>query len=546
MTTRIRVGVGALCLAASLALLAANFSSVAAAKPAKSPLTGKLSKPGYTVIALAASGKATSVVTKHRKFKLRPPAKRVTLQLRAKDGTYAGPIVVDEAKKGKRAILGVKVGAKLGKVKVKARKGYAKLTRALPKRWLDPKRWARARKGVPIGAGRFGRVRSRHTHGGAPGDLDLDGIPDPLDVDDDGDLVLDNLDRSPAGGGARAAEGCGPNNFYCQTISSNLAPANPEQTVNANAGSTPGQVDAVLSRLGVLRMAILGNSAELDCGGQPDPANPDGWIGGLPYCTRGGTGALFISGPAQPFPGPPGGQFDPDADGFGTMTPSYGPTDFFLKHGATTAQIKTGDILTQRITIDGTETQVPATINYIFSTVPALVSYSDTAGNSSTASYPVAHGDPGTTGNGFPVSAPAGQDVVLTLTFWRPQRQPIAGSDPPTAQWMDIGHLTYSAYAPAAGHPALAGGCPQSTFSTTDPDLAPPTLPLLGTGGLADLKDDQVSSPSNTLTYKLNLSQCLAANGLSFNPGDEQTINFMAVAGATDTAEQQGISFKRQ
>src|SRR5207247_2254940 len=157
---------------------------------------------GYTVIALAASGKATSVVAKRGKFRLRPPAKRLTLQLRAKNGVYAGPIVVGRAKKGKRAIVGVRAGAKLGKVTVKRRKGYARLKGKLPKRFLDAKRQARAKKGVPIGAGRFGRVRSRHAHGGAPGDSDLDGIPDPLDVDDDGDLILDNLDHSPTGGGA--------------------------------------------------------------------------------------------------------------------------------------------------------------------------------------------------------------------------------------------------------------------------------------------------------------------------------------------------------
>ena len=36
----------------------------------------------------------------------------MTLQLRAKDGSYAGPIVV--GRKGKRAIVGIKAGAKLG------------------------------------------------------------------------------------------------------------------------------------------------------------------------------------------------------------------------------------------------------------------------------------------------------------------------------------------------------------------------------------------------------------------------------------------------
>src|SRR5437867_3990827 len=151
---------GALCAAAVVALL---FALVTAplAEAAKKPITGKLSKPGYTVIALAANGKASSARAKPRKFKLRRPAKRVTLHLRAKDGTYAGPIVVAKKKKGKSAILGVKAGAKLGKVKVKRGKGFAKVKRKPPKKFVDAKRKARAKKGVPIGAGKFGRVRSK-------------------------------------------------------------------------------------------------------------------------------------------------------------------------------------------------------------------------------------------------------------------------------------------------------------------------------------------------------------------------------------------------
>ena len=43
-------------------------------------------------------------------------AGRVTLHLRAPNGTYAGPIVVGRRKKGKRAIVGVKAGARLGEL----------------------------------------------------------------------------------------------------------------------------------------------------------------------------------------------------------------------------------------------------------------------------------------------------------------------------------------------------------------------------------------------------------------------------------------------
>ena len=115
--------VGALCAAFSLALLVAN------APAAPKPITGKLSKPGYTVIALAAKGEARVVLAGRGRFSLRPPTKRpptrrVTLHLRAPNGSYAGPIVIGRKKKGRRAIVGVKAGAQLGRVTVRA--GYAR------------------------------------------------------------------------------------------------------------------------------------------------------------------------------------------------------------------------------------------------------------------------------------------------------------------------------------------------------------------------------------------------------------------------------------
>jgi hypothetical protein len=103
---------GAYFVAALLALLA--VSAPAGATPKR--ISGTLSKRGYTVIALAANGKATAVRVKQRGFRLRPPAKRVTLHLRTRNGRYGGPIVIGRERKGKRAILGVRAGARLGRV----------------------------------------------------------------------------------------------------------------------------------------------------------------------------------------------------------------------------------------------------------------------------------------------------------------------------------------------------------------------------------------------------------------------------------------------
>jgi hypothetical protein len=523
MGAMIRICSVAICFAIAPLLLA---TSSAGAKP--KPITGKLSKPGYTVIALSASGRARSVQAKHGRFRVKPPAKRVTLHLRASDGTYAGPIVV--GREGKRAIVGVIAGAHLGKVIVKANKGYAKVKGRLPRGSIDAGRTALAKKGVPIGAGNFGLVRSQHAHGPAA-DRDLDGIPAPLDIDDDGDLILDNIDRSSAGQRARAAQSADE-----VGLSSGLT-LNIQDTVNANAAAlSTRDIDAALSRYGVLKLAVLpGDSAELDCGA-PVPA-------GLPYCAPGGTGFWAFSGAAGAPPPPFPSCCDRDGDGFGTMTPAGGgPRDFFLLPAARSDQIGAGDVVIERVTTGGVESQFPSTLQYVFDTVPALVSYSDGAGHSATLNYPVTPGAPGTIGSGFPVSPSAGGDIVLTLSFWRPQRRPIP---PETGQWIDIGHLLYAVprIINLEGPPPQPSTmpCPQSAFSTADPNLTP--SPGAGGGSLKDSAADQSANPANTVTYSLNVTQCLATTGLPWDPGHELQFQFQAGDG-TDVA-QQAVFFRR-
>ncbi len=531
--------IGATCLVASLAVLVAGAPAAAAPKR----ITGKLSKPGYTLIALAANGEATSVRARRGRFRLRPPARRVTLHLRARNGRYAGPVVAGSRLKGRRAILGVRAGAKLGRIKL--RRGYAKVSKRPRKSWVDARHKARARKGVPIGAGRFGRVRSRIPRRGVPGDLDVDGVPDVLDIDDDGDLVLDSLDRSVAQRSARAAGAAqGPNEIFDVLTGIDLEL---ERTANANATAvTQPQIDAALSASGRLLLEILpGDSAELDCGGANQPApRPEGLV----YCSKGGTGKVFQGGvlPAD-WPRFPE-CCDPDGDGFGALAgsaPPGGTTPFmFLSHGATTAQIATGDVLVERVTRGGVESQFPTALQFVFATVPALARYRDTAGNSAIVSYPVAAGGVGTQGNGFPVAAGAGGDVIVTLTFWRSQRRPIL---PETGDWIDIGGLTYStivqniAPTPGVPGPLIAKPCPQSAYSTSDPQLTP-----AGTG-FTDLATDRPASPANTFTYTLNLTQCLTSLGASWLSGQEANILIAAVVPPPGAAgAQQGVWFKLQ
>ena len=445
----------------------------------------------------------------------------MTLHLRAPDGTYAGPVVVGRERSGRRAILGVRAGARLGLIAVRRGKGYAKTRRKPARRAISAGIAARARKGIPIGAGRFGRVRSAITGAGAPGDPDFDGIPDPLDIDDNGNLVLDSAERP---GGASAAQD-GRDGFELFTG----LPLQLEYTANANMpGSTDQQIEAALPSAGGLLMQILpGDSTELDCGASP----------GLSYCTTGGTGKVFqpggASGGGLPFPD----CCDPDSDGFGTMQPlagGPGEPSMVLTHGATTAQIGTGDVLIQRVTVGGVESQFATALEFVFATVPALVSYSDTAGNGTSVPYPIAPGPapapggPGTQGNAFPIAAGPTGEVVLTLTFWRPQRRPIP---PETGGWIDIGGLTYGVVVNHVGA-APPGGtdvhrpCPQGSLSNTDSQLTP--SPLAPVPGLLDLTPDTPTNQGNVLTYTLNLTQCLTALGAPLNSGDDLSVQFSA------------------
>jgi hypothetical protein len=285
--------------------------------------------------------------------------------------------------------------------------------------------------------------------------------------------------------------------------------------------------------LGVLNVNILaGDSAELDCKG-------------LVYCSTEGTGRVPVN--RNP---PEGPRFpeccDPDGDGFGSLATApdlpVGAQSLTLLHGATTAQIGTGDVLIQRVTRGGVESQFPSSVQFVFATGSALVSYADTAGDSATVPYPVAGPDPGPAGPGtndnpFPAAPGADGNVVLTLTFWRPQRRPIP---PEPGAWTDIGGLTYTTQLSGVGFV-----CPQSSLSETDSELAPASSPVLHTGGgLSDLAPDRPANAANTFTYTLNVTQCLASMGRSWAQGETLGLGFVGVSELDRVG--QGVAFKRK
>lgn len=505
--------------AALVGVAVAPGAATAATTP--KPITGKLSRPGYTVIALAASGAATTQRARTGRFALRPPAQRVTLHLRAPDGSYAGPIVVASASKGTRAIVGIRAGAGLGTLTISRSKGYARPARRLPQKWIVSSWLARARQGVPIGAGKVGLVRSTPSRTSAPRDSDFDGIPDSLDIDDDGDLILDDYDR-PAPLRAAQVGGTFADGSRLQ-VTTALGAETIADAVNVNGGSTDEQVAASQRDNGHLNLEWIGidaGSGELDCGK-------------LTYCSAGGTGR-FTPSPllsrqvAAPFPE----CCDADRDGLGTLTqggpgamaqPGGGAMATY--HGATSDQIRAGDVLIERGTVNGTPQESASTLGFVYATFPVVAAYSDGQGNAATLSYPRSDALPA-----LPVRAGPNGDVVLRLTLWRPQRPRVPG-DPGEGKWMDVGNLTYTVAVGGSTQP----DCPQSSFSDPDGNLTPLTtspFPRLdpGAGGVSDHTGDQPSNPANTISYTLNLTACLASRGQTLQPNQSRSIGVTAIA----------------
>ena len=391
-------------------------------------------------------------------------------------------------------------------------------------------------------------MRSSQLSGSGVGDLDRDGVFDPLDIDDNGDLVLDKFEAAAA-----SASGAVTSGAVTSAFASGDFPVSPEfqvglfQVVNANMeGVTNEELENLLPSSGHLiirfanpELAPEGSpeadieSIELDCGQSQGNGDPD--LGGLVDCTTGGTGRFSNNDVDPPIHAPFPDCCDADGDGAGSLYPNPyasgpfkgSPTHVWLFHRANSDQIKSGDVLIQRVTqTDGTEYSLVSTIQYVFVTTPALISFDDRQGNSVKVDYPVAWpSGPGTRDNPFPVKAGPDGDVVLDLEFWRPQRKPIP---PETEEWIDIGGLDYS----AGGYTDEIGlfTCDQDAYSTTDPNLEPtpgqiPHGDPFG-GGFRDTMTDQPASPDNKLSYQLNLTQCLKSKGLSLENGEVAGVQF--------------------
>lgn len=496
---------------------------------AERPIKGtfkRMPAAGSILLAVAETGESTSTEISKKRFKISPPSRQARLYI-LKDGRVTGQLVVARCKQGRdaRALrcnskskLSVftlfKAGKNIGAL-VPSGAAYVGKTKSLAAVVRSVK--TEAINFVPIGLGSNGlvsgsnsaRLRSVDAFADSPGDRDGDGLVDAVDVDDDGDGIIDNYDESSGVPVASSFK-----------IFSNLK-LSMQDSLNLHAtGLTTTAIDSALRSNQTLAIQVVGSddeTTELDCST-------------LSYCSAGGTGGIPPNG-SEDFPGAPGGTYDPDGDGLGTITRG-GTGDFQLKTGAGLSDIQGGDTLLQKVTAaDGSQREVPGTLNFVFMSSPAIQSI----GINSDAPQTIDYSSPTRLGamNNC-IQAPASGNVSLTITGWRPQRLGVPEAGEGT--YIDIGRSKITIDIPNAPSvpPSMGGSgpgnCSSIHYSESDANLE------LGSNGLQDIKGDVDAASDNTYTFTVDITGCLG--GMSWNSGEMLQVDLQFRSQDGDNAAQ--------
>ena len=439
------------------------FAAAPGASAAK-PISGKLSEPGYTVIALGSRRRWQTPCWPKRRHLQGAACRESTFpsspcSSRAPDGVYAGPVVVATGAE----VAGVRSSASgreqsSARIKIHVAKGYRQGQGRACRRTRSPPSASRGRREACRSAlGASGVSQSRG--GSVSGDRDVDGIPDLIDIDDDGDLILDRSDvkngkkkkkKNKKKRKARAAYVWPSGTFL---LFSDLDAAF-FQTANANA---PGLLP------------------QRDRGGSAEPRNSCPWGSTLPTARpsltapsrrsrgrsdprgarlllHGGDGEVFRFLGASPSRAAAIPTETASARWLGRRTcpPERTPCSFLTARTAPRSAQATSSCSASAVVVATSF----ATLQYMYVTTPALVSYTDTAGNCAKVagtpgpcvtefSYPVASGAPGNRETASRSRHPLGQDVIVDAHLLAPAAEAESWSikshrRPPTA-WTDIG-----------------------------------------------------------------------------------------------------------
>lgn len=498
------------------------FANFATAQTVKIKGTIKNSN-GYTLLLLHKDGSSKSKkLTSNGTFSFNgvkiSKLKKSSLQLVGTDGRYYGPVVL--GKKANKASITFKTDelsagdiVNLGKIKRKS--GFAIAPATLEKTiYYAPRIFANS-AGKPIGAGNSGITASLLTHisrsknhsarakiESNPGeDPDRDGIINALDADDNGNGILDAADPESAGSDTPYV---GINFDFRRTLNNNV-----------RSGLSNELIDSLVSGENYFASTFfisLPQSSAID-GGYLICADaltycrkdtPLGYSGGVSESSEEYRGTLSSLLNSDGYPILERISVGGNPAIVLSMQPRVGRDVF-----------RAGDLYRVVLTTGSSETtsrtfslppyfiSIPAIESYTTNSVTTIIDYDSLSPDS--GSLPgVSSGDP----------IILGSDGMLTVNFWRPQREPI-GSE---SGYQDYGGLNYgividSLQATCAElytnlsselvEQSDALGNEDSPFSNQGATLTP----------LTDQTTDREASPSNLLTFTVDLKTCLARAG---------------------------------
>lgn len=516
------------------ALLFLTFlSNSAIAAPTKYNMSGKVKACSGCKVLLVQRNGTTKFATlgnsgsfSFKKLTL-SQLKKASLNIVDGDGNFAGPVVL--ATKGSNASVTFSGKAnnsaafQLGPITRK--EGYATLKKHALNKVAYSKPTVPTVNGRPAGAGNLGltlsstpgaiRVKAEDGAQNPGDDADSDGIVAAFDADDDGDLIPDNTDSDARG------QDIPYTGFYFDF----------RQTLNANvrSGLTDEVIDAAISGENIFSLTFFISLA-------PNQSNIDGGHvvcdDSQVYCRQNTPVGYYggVSESSEEFRNHPWSELL-TSDGYPRMERiSVGGNPAIvasIQPRVSRAQFQPGHVYLLRLTEGNTvvSTRSLALAPYPVS-IPAVSQY-DAGFGPVTVDYDAVTADsgsiPGIIGNPIVLS----DDGNLTITMWRPQRAAV-GSD--ESGFYDWGNLNYGvvieqAQATCAGfysglssdltEDSSALGEGDSPFAQNGANISP----------LRDSQGDRAANSANTLSFTVNLKNCLARAGLS--PG-EHTISLRA------------------
>lgn len=513
-----------------LALVAVVATAFAAAPATAATVSGTLtSGKGYTIVVVQGDGKAKKQTITSTKGTFNVTGVTISgasLNLISATGHYWGPVVL--AGSDSKVYETIKGSGNLALGTVKLKTGYAVAVAPKTRYQTGAAYTVKAAKGKPVGASKLGRVKvgdgtsTLAGYNGSGKDADLDGIPGAFDIDDNGNLILDNVDRSGRAGKrmmlvrtfgpelrdtcptpdqpqptgctppTAPASGGGPSSATTEFKLFSNFKLTDSASINANISTItdlyPLIAAAVPTTVTLATQVIGGSTATLDCLGNTYCASHT--VGSATYplvnfapATYTGTYLNLVTGPSG---------------------------DAQISPGAAPAEIGSGNAFIEMVG----SSSYPGTLNFVFNTAPALVSY-DVGSGVQTVSYDAS--GVSTTGmtQAAPITLAAGRSS-LTVTFWRPQRAALSTE---TGTWTDIGGLTYRADTPNKPTGSTKNSCVGAYSAATSNGVAVATTAT--SDGVLDSALDAQANSANTVTWTIDLATCfdwsLMASGTVFD-----------------------------